>query len=107
MEDVSLLVIKTRSHDAEGNNGRKQTICHVSSSSSNISLSLTLICTVERVWLSGSVTLHTPTMTETLINRLLYVLFFFMEVCLELSLRTYEQLLTIVFSIIDNCIVGI
>lgn len=55
-------------------------------------LSLTLICTVERVWLSGSVTLHTPTMTETLINRLLYALFFFMVVCLDLSLRTYEQL---------------
>lgn len=97
MEDVSLLVIKTRSHDAEGNNGRKQTICHVSSSSSNISLSHSHLYSGESLALRQcySSYTHDDSYFYNLIN--CYVLFFFMVVCLNLSLSTYEQLF-----IIDN-----
>lgn len=99
MEDVSLLVIKTRSHDAEGNNGRKQTICHVSSSSSNISLTNSHLYSGESLALRQCYSSYTHDDRDlyNLINRLHYVPFFFMVVCLNLPLSTYEQLF-----IIDN-----
>lgn len=72
--------------------GNRRSVMSVPPPPTSLSLSLTLICTVERVWLSGSVTLHTPMMTETLINRLHYVIFICMVVSLNLSLSTYEPL---------------
>lgn len=110
IEDVSLLVIKTRSHDAEGNNGRKQTICHVSSSSSNISLSLSLSSVRWRESGSQAVLLFIHPRWPRPLQRnqpfTLCALLYYGSMFKFVS-KYIRTTITIVLSIIENCIVGI